>query len=200
MLGLIIGIAGIGLSKVAVSKYVIRDHYLKTSSEEILVNLDKILAEADTLTYSIKPYAANGTYQLCTAVLSLVDEGEVDPIKARGWMIPMLKATVPTNSIKILLDEMPEAKERPELDDEGKEVFATAREMTFNWDEEKLLLRNVKKYYPALRKLITQADHQVILADPDKSFMFCMIRTFGLFDIVWVLVGMALSFVILTFD
>jgi len=204
MLGLIISLGGLGVAKVAVANYAVKPYYVKISNEEILVNMDKILADAKASgkgqTDSIKPYAQNGTYQICVALLSMVDDGQLDPVKARGWMIPMLKNTMAPTDYSILLGESTPMPKNIESSDEKKEAIATAAGMVFDWDEKKLLLQNTKKYFPVLQKLITQAEHQKILADSDKSFKFCLVQTFGFLDILWILVGMGLTFVILTFD
>jgi len=204
MLGLIISLGGLGVAKVAIAKYSVRPYYVKISNEEILVNMDKILADAKASdngqTYSIKPYAQNGTYQICVALLSMIDDGQLDPVKARGWMIPMLKNTTAPTDYSILLGESAPMPIITESSDEHKEAVATAAGMVFDWDEEKLLLRNTKKYFPVLQKLITQANHQEILADDDLSFKFCLVQSFGFLDFLWILVGMGLTFVILTFD
>ncbi len=203
VLGLIIGLAGFGISKVAIGKYVIKDYYQRLSNEEILVNMDKILADAAAKdkgqTKSVKPFTTNGTYMLCTALLSLVDEGKADPVKARGWMIHMLKGAGATNTYTAFLGASPMPR-LPDLTDEEEEIFGTAAGMLFEWDMEKKLLGKTKKYYPVLIKLIAQADHQEILADPKRSPKFCLVQAFGPLDAIWVLVGMGMTFIILTFD
>ncbi|MCF7955768.1 MAG: hypothetical protein K9M75_08205 [Phycisphaerae bacterium] len=204
LLGLIISLAGLGAAKAAIANYSVRPYYVKTSNEEILVNMDKIIADSKAggkgQTESVKPYARNGTYQVCVAMMSMIDDGDLDAVKARGWMIPMLKNTTAPTDYSILLGESTPMPKITESSDEKKEAVATAAGIAFDWDQEKLLLKNTKKYFPVLEKLITQADHQKILADPDKSFKFCLAQTFGLLDILWILVGMGLTFVILTFD
>lgn len=209
MLGLIIGLAGIGVGKVAIAKYVIKDYYQKISNEEILVDLDKILADAATKskgqTKSVKPYARNGGYAVCTVLISLVDTGEVDPVKARGWMLEILNgASKPTAYDQLLgntstgLDFL--VTDEQGIDEDKMEIISKAYGMAFQWEEDELLLQNVKKYFPALQKLIIQSTHQKILADPDKSFKFCLFQAFGVLDIIWVLLGMTISYIILTFD
>lgn len=204
MLGLLIGLAGLGAAKYAIAQYVIKDYYVKSSNEEILKNMDKILADAAAKdkgqTESVKPYALNGTYQVCTALLYLVDEDKLDPVKARGWMIPMLKGTSPANPFSAIMGSSSSATDTPELNDQDKEIFSKVSSLIFDWDEEKKLLGMTKKYFPVLQLLIAQADHQDKLANPDRSMKFCMAQSFGPLDAIWILVGMGMCFAILTFD
>ena len=204
MLGLIISIGGLGVAKTAIANYAVKPYYEKISNEEILAGIDKILKEAGAdgkgQAESVRPFASNGTYRLCVGLIYMVDEKQLDPVKARRWMIPMLKRTSPPGDMSKLLGETTPIPAVTESSEEKSEAVMTASGIVFDWDEEKLLLRKTKKYLPVLEKLIIQAENQKILADSDKTFKYCLAQTFGFLDILWILVGMGLTFVILAFD
>lgn len=204
LLGLIIGLAGIGVAKVAISKYVVRDYYQKTSKEEILVNLKEILADSaaniKNQPRTIKPYAIDGTYQLCTGLISLVDDGQADPIKTQAGIIQILRRPDNTNFFKQLMGETP-ARSKPPVEVEiESEILSKARTRIIEWDGEKLLFQKTKKYFPVLQKLITQYNYRIILEDPESSFRFCLVQSFGLLDVFWIFLGMTLTYITLSFD
>ena len=205
LLGLLIGIGGIGAGKWAIAKHVVIPLYEKTSTEECLVEMDKLLADEKLQLRrgaSAKPYATDGDFALCIALFSLVDDDLADPVKVRSWTLHILRVSNKTNIFKYLMEMSMNSSEptRPELDAEGEEVFSKAYQRLFEWEESKTALQNARKYFPALVTVANQCELQRILEKPDKAMQVAFLDTLGLFDALWILLGMGLSFGLLALD
>jgi len=205
LLGIAIGAAGIIGGKVAIAKHVVIPYYEQKASEEFLVDMDTLLADEKLQLergQNTKPYTRDGDFMICIALFSLVDDGLADPIKVRAWALHILKASKKTNTIEYLTSltmrsDMPRG---PELDDEGKLVFRKAFRRQIEWYENKTELRNLRKYFPALARLTEQCKLQRIMENPRSAFKFALANTMGLFDLIWILMGLALGYFALVFD
>jgi hypothetical protein len=205
LLGLMIGIGGIIGGKWAIAKHVVIPLCEKASTEECLVEMDELLANKKLQIRrgsSVKPYATDGDCALCFALFSLVDDDLADPIKVRGWTLHILRASNKTNVLEFFMDKISNSTEstRPELDAEGEEIFAKAYERLFEWEENKTALQNARKYFPALVTVANQCELLRKLEKPDEMMQFAFLKTLGLFDALWILLGMGLSFGLLALD
>ncbi len=88
----------------------------------------------------------------------------------------------------------------PELDAEGKAVFVKAWGRMFEWEENKTSLRNTRKYFPALMRLANQCKMQRILKKEKEVMQLAFFDTIGLFDSLWILLGLGFTYFTLAFD
>jgi len=205
MLGTALAAVAILGGKAAVAKYVVIPIYEKEANRECLAELDALLKDEKLQlpqSSSAKVYATDGDFLMCIALVSLVDDDQADPVQVRAWALHILRVSNKTNIFAFLADagtHTYESKE-PELDAEGEAVFGKARQRMFEWEENETALRNVRKYFPALARLANQCELLRILENPQRTFTLALIDTVGLFDIVWILLGLGLAYIALALD
>ena len=202
LLGLVIGIAGILGGKAAIAKYVIIGLEVEKANEEFLVDLDATLAD-EKLQYGRRHNTATlvmgNDFTFYAAIISLVDEGLMDPIKARKLAISTLRSTNQSNAFVFFTEGAGDYKS-PENEEEYTEIVSQVISRAFQWKSEKLGPRYTKKYQPAINKLIQQAEALRILEDPEKVFQYALIKSLGVFDYLWIMLGMAIGFGVVIFD
>lgn len=202
LLGLVIGIAGILGGKLAIAKHVVIPYELKKANEEFLIDLDATLAD-EKLQYGQPRNTATlvmgNDFTFYAAIISLVDEGLADPVKARKSAITSLRSSNQSNAF-VFLTEGAGNYEPPENEEVDMAIVSQAASRAFQWKFEKLGPRYTKKYQPAINKLIQQAEALRMLEDPEKVFQYGLLKSLGLFDLVWIMLGMAIGFVIVIFD
>jgi hypothetical protein len=205
MLGTALAAVAILGGKAAVAKHVVIPIYEKEANKECLVELDALLKD-EKLQFpqgsSAKFYATDGDMLTCIALVSLVEEGQADPVQVRAWALHILRASNKTNIYAYLTDLGTHSTESklPELDTEGEAVFEKAGQRMFEWEENETAVRNARKYFPALACLAHQCELLRMLENPRRAFQWALIDTVGLFDIVWILLGMGLAYITLALD
>ena len=205
LLALLMGIGGIVAGKWTIAKYVVIPFLEETSSEECLVNLDELLANEKlklSQGTSSKFVATDPDFALCTALFSLVDDDQADPVKVRSWTLHIIRTSNKTNILDYFADLTANStgSTSPDLDAEGEEIFTKAYQRLFEWEENKTALRNARKYYPALATIATQCKIQNKLEKPDEIMLYAFIVILGLFDILWIFMGMGLALGMAAFD
>jgi hypothetical protein len=205
VLGTLVGGLGIGVGKLAIAKHVVIPYYRQEANAECLVDLDALLADKKLQlkqSRSAKPWARDSDFLLCVALISLVDDDLADPIQVRSWAIHILRVTNKRNIYTYLanLGTHTSESKMPELDAEGEAVFAKARERQFEWEQDETALRNTRKYFPALMRLAGQCNLQCLLEKPKEVMQLAFIDTIGLFDSLWILLGLGFTYIMLVFD
>lgn len=205
-LGTLIGGLGIGLGKASIAQYVVipfqRD-YVKT---EVLTDMPALLADEryqGDQGESVRFVARDSDFMTCIALFSLVDDGQADPIKARKWAFDILRASNKTNiyaHLATILGSAPEAPQLPEISEEDQPMFDMAWQRMVEWEENETDLQQARKYFPALNCVAAQCETDRLLQKPDTAFKFAMIDTLGLFDCLWIFLGMGLAYISLSLD
>lgn len=205
VLGTVVGGFGIGVGKLAIAKHVVIPYYQQQANAECLVDLDALLADEKLQikqSRSAKRYATDGAFLLCTALISLVDDDLADPIQVRSWALHILRVTNKTDILALVSNagSSSSGSQMPELDAEGEAVFAKAWGRMFEWEENKTALQNTRKYFPALMRLANQCKMQRILKKEKEVIQLAFIDTIGLFDSLWILMGLGFTYFTLAFD
>jgi len=206
LLGTVIGGLGIAAGKAAIAKYVVIPYYHEQVNKEVLVDLKSLLADERYQLdqgKSAKFVAQDGDFMQCIALISLVDDGLVDPKAARKWALHILLASNKTNVYAYMmsvLDSGPDAPPRPEMEGEDQAMFELASNRLNEWFVEELELRKARQYFAALNCISGQANLQRLLEKPDTVFKFALFDTLGLFDSLWILLGMGLAYITLAMD
>ena len=198
----LIGTAGIFGGKLAIAKYVVIPIVEKNADEEFLVDLDKLMADENLKlpgTMSAKPFAQDPDFAFCVALISLVDDGQADPVQARKLAMARLTASNKAN-LFVYLTEGPGSNKLPEIDEEDQELFGEAYKRLGQWELDETSVRFAKKYFPALNRLAQQCEIKRIFQDTEKAFKYALLMSIGLLDLVWIMLGTGLGFVILVFD
>jgi len=202
LLGTVIGGLGIAAGKAAIAKYVVIPYYHEQVNKEVLVDLKSLLADERYQLdqgKSAKFVAQDGDFMQCIALISLVDDGLVDPKAARKWALHILLASNKTHMMSVL-DSGPDAPPRPEMEGEDQAMFELASNRLNEWFVEELELRKARQYFAALNCISGQANLQRLLEKPDTVFKFALFDTLGLFDSLWILLGMGLAYITLAMD
>ncbi len=205
VLGTLVGGLGIGVGKLAIAKHVVIPHYRHEANAECLVELDALLADEKLQIrqgHSAKRYATDGDFLLCVALISLVDDDLADPIQVRSWAMHILRVTNKSSIYTYLANLGTHSYESkmPELDAEGEAVLAKAYERLFEWEQNETALRNTRKYFPALMRLAGQCNLQRLLEKPKEVMQIAFLDTIGLFDSLWILMGLGFTYIMLVFD
>lgn len=202
LLSMAIGIAAIIGGKAAIAKYVVIAIEEKKANEEFMTDLDTVMADEKLmlpLTQSAKHYAVDPDFMFCVALVSMVDEKLADPVHARKLAVSRIRASNKSNAFVYLTEGRKDYK-TPNIDEESSEIYTEAVERQFQWHFEGTSVRFAKKYYPALKRLEQQCEILRIMEDTEKTFRYAMMQSFGVLDLVWVMVGTGLGFVITVFD
>jgi hypothetical protein len=206
LLGTMIGGLGIAAGKAAIAKYVVIPYCHEQVNKEVLVDLKSLLAderyqlEQGT---SAKFVAQDGDFMQCVALISLVDDGLAEPKAARKWALHILLASNKTNIYAHLMSTLgsgPDAPPRPKMEGEDEAMFALAYTRLSEWFEGELELRKARQYFPALNCISGQANLYRLLEKPDTAFKFAILDTLGIFDALWILLGMGLAYLTLAMD
>lgn len=202
----VIGLAGIAAGKYAIAKYVVIPYSEDFVNEEVLQDLDTLLADPKHQLpqgESAKFYATDGDFLTCIALAALVDEDQADPVAARKWALYTLRASNKTNiyaHLTTLIGSGPEVPQMPEMLPEEEAMFDKAYAKMGEWADQESELQMTRKYFPALSKMADQCETQRLLEKPDTAMKFALLATFGLFDVIWILLGMGLGYVTVALD
>ncbi|MHC4288648.1 MAG: hypothetical protein ACYSSK_01070, partial [Planctomycetota bacterium] len=206
LLGTVIGGLGIAAGKAAIAKYAVIPYYQDQVNKEVLIDLKSLLADE---TYqlnqgtSAKFVAQDGDFMQSIALISLVDDGLADPKTVRKWVLHILLASNKTNVYAYLMSVLgsgPDAPARPEMEGQDEAMFELASNRLGEWFVEELELRKARQYFAALNCIAIQANTQRLLEKPDTAFKFAILDTLGLFDALWILLGMGLAYSMLAMD
>lgn len=205
ILGTMFAALSIVAGKVAIAKQVVIPIYEQQANEECLKDIDALLKNEKLQLAqgnSAKPYATDSDFLMCIALVSLVHEGQADPVKARAWAIQILRASNKTNIYAYLstAGTHSNASQQVEMDAEQEAVFEKAWQRMGEWEENETAIQNTRKYFPALKRLATQCELLRTLENPQWAFQVAMIDTVGLFDIIWILLGMGSAYIMLALD
>ncbi len=202
LLAMAIGTAGIVGGKAAIAKFVTLPLEEQRANEEFLTDLDAVMANEKlklSPTRSAKPYAEDGDFLFCVALISMVDDKVADPIQARKLAVTRLRASNKTNTF-VYLTEGRKSHKMPEIVEEDQQIYSEAASRMFQWQMDETAVGFAKKYYPALNRMMQQCETLRILEDTEKVFQYALMRGLGVFDLVWILVGIGLAFVTLSYD
>ena len=206
LLGTVIGGLGIAAGKAAIAKYVVIPYYQDQVNKEVLIDLKSLLADE---TYqlnqgtSAKFVAQDGDFMQSIALISLVDDGLADPKTVRKWVLHILLASNKTNVYAHLMSVLgsgPDAPPRPKMEAEDESMFNLAFSRLGEWSQEELEQRKARQYFAAMNFISEQANLQRLLEKPDTAFKFAILDTLGLFDALWILLGMGLAYSMLAMD
>ncbi|MHC4386284.1 MAG: zinc ribbon domain-containing protein [Planctomycetota bacterium] len=206
LLATAIGALGIAAGKAAIAKYVVIPYCHDQVNKEVLVDLKSLLADEQYQLpqgQSAKFIAQDGDFMLCIALVSLVDDGLADPIAARKWALYTLLASNKTNPYAYLasvLGSGPDAPPEPEMEGEDEAMLDLAYSRLGQWMDEELELRKARQYFAAVNYISGQANLQRVLEKPDTALKFAFLDTLGIFDALWVLLGMGLAYISLAMD
>lgn len=206
LLGTVIGGLGIAAGKAAIAKYVVIPYCHEQANKEVLVDLGSLLADERYQLgqgNSAKFVAQDGDFMESIALISLVDDELADPKTARKWVLHILLASNKTNIYAHLMSVLgsgPDAPPRPKMEDEDEALFELASNRLTEWYEQELELRKARQYFAALNCISVQANLQRLLEKPDTAFKFAILDTLGLFDALWILLGMGLAYLTLAMD
>lgn len=202
----LLGGLGIAGGKAAIAQYVVIPFQQDYVKQEVLTDMPKLLADeryqlADG--ESVKPVIRDGDFMTCIALFSLVDEGKADAVKARKWAFDILRASNKTNVYAMVLTALnsaPEVPKLPEMTEEDQPMFDMAWQRMSEWEEQETDYSFARKYFPALNCVASQCETARLLEKPDTAFKFAILSTLGLFDVVWILLGMGLAYISLCLD
>jgi hypothetical protein len=206
VLGTLIGAAGIAAGKAAIAGYVVIPYQRKYASAEVLTDMPKLLSDER---YQLDPgqsakfVATDGDFMRCIALFSLVDEGQADPVTARKWAFDILRASNKTSvyaKLAAALGSGPAVPRLPEIGEDDQPMFDMASERLRQWEEEDTKLEHARRYFAALNCIACQCETDRLLSKPDTAFKFALLATLGLFDALWILLGMGLAYITLTLD
>lgn len=206
VLGTLIGGFGIAAGKAAIAKYVVIPYQRNYADAEVLTDLPKLLADER---YQLDPgqsakfVATDSDFMMCIALFSLVDEGKADPVIARKWAFDILRSSNKTNiyaQLAAALGSGPAVPPRPEIGENDRPMFDLAWERLNEWEENETRLEHARKYFAALNRIAGQCETDRLLSKPDTAFKFALLATLGLFDALWILLGMGLAYITLTLD
>lgn len=206
LLGTLIGGLGIAAGKFAIARYVVIPYCHEQVNKEVLVDLPALLIDEK---YQLRPgesakfVSQDGDLMQCIALISLVDEEQADPIVARKWIKHILLASNKTNIYAYLISQLgsgPESPPLPEMGEEDESMFELASEQLAKWFEEEVELRMARQYFAGLNCICGQANLQRLLEKPETAMKFAIMDTLGLFDALWILLGMGLAYLTLALD
>ena len=206
LLCLMLGAAGIVGGKAVIAKYVVVPFFHKTATEECLVNLPETLADEKfqfPAKQSIKGVANDGDFLMCAALVSLVEDGVADPAKSRSWAVHILEHSNKLSMIDFfdaLTSGGTETVPIPNLTVEDEEVMASAWGRIGEWLDTETNLQMMQKYYPAVSKMAQQAKYLKMLADSKLTYKMAVLNTFGLFDLIWIFMGLSMGYAMTAFD
>lgn len=206
LLATAIGGLGIAAGKAAIAKHVVIPYCHEQVNKEVLVDLKSLLADEKYQLpsgQSAKFVAQDGDFMLCVSLISLVDDGLADPVAARKWALHFLLASNKTNIYAHLMSVLgsgPDAPPRPPMEGEDEAMFELAGNRLGEWAVEELELRKARQYFPALNCISAQANLYRLLEKPDTAFKFALFDTLGLFDALWILLGMGLAYITVAMD
>ncbi len=208
LLAVAIGALSIAGGKAIMAKYVVVPYFEAKSTEECLVDLPAVLSDPDLQfpsSRSIKPIATDGDYMTCIGLIALVDEGQADPKKVRQWTVHILQHSNKLGVIDFFDNVISgggfePATSIPGLTEADEEVMSNAYTKIVEWDEADTGRQMARKYYPALSKLINQANIIKTYEDEDKKYQTAFMSTLGLFDLVWVMLGLGVAYAISAID
>jgi hypothetical protein len=205
LLGIAMGAAAIAAGKYAVAKGVVIPYYQKKANEECLVDLPKLLADERLQLKqgaSAKSIAQDADFMMCVALISLVDEGQADAVNVRKWAIQILLDSNKTNILAFFSEAGTGSSSTPkrEIEPEQEEIYGKANARMFEWEQEETSIRWARKYYPAINRLGGQVEMQRILEKPETMMRVAVIETIGVLDLIWVLGGLGLAYLILVAD
>ncbi len=206
LLAVVIGALGIAGGKAIMAKHVVVPYFEALSNEECLEDLPAVLDDPDLQfpsKRSIKPYATDGDFIRCIGLIALVDEGQADPKKVRKWAVHILVHSNKLDTIGFI-DSITSGggstKPIPNLTAEDEAVMTAAYVKIAEWEEAETHLRMARKYYPALAKLINQAAIIKTCENEDTKYQAAFLSTLGLFDLLWVMVGLGAAYGIAAMD
>lgn len=206
IIAMLIGGLGIAAGKFAVTSKVVIPYFQNFVNEEVLVDLQATLANEQFQMpqgQSAKHIAEDGDFIRCIALISLVDDGLADPEDARKWILYRLLASNKTNVYSHLMGVLgsgPDAPPQPEIEPEDEAMLGLAGERVMQWTMEESRLRNARQYVPALNCIATQAEIYRKLQTPDSAYQFAFLSILGLFDVLWILLGLGLAYVAAVLD
>lgn len=206
ILCIIIGLVSILAGKALLAKQVVIPHYRQLSNEEFLKDIPKALSDEKYRfdnTASAKHYAEELGFLQCAALISMVEDGTADPVKVRSLALGIIERSNTSTSIFNQLLDGPPGQTRndfPDLDEESQEIMSEAGNRAAGWVFNKEHLAPAKKYYPAIARIKYQVQTLASISDPDKAFKFGMVGTLGIFDALWVLLGMGMGYLALMYD
>jgi len=210
LLCILIGLGSILGGKAAVAKLMVIPHYKKLASEEILLDIPKALSDEKhqfDKSSSAKNLAINPSYMICASLISMVEDGSIDPAKGRMWAFEIAEKGDLGKSMYDSISENPSEAMLaqlnflfPDLSEIPEDILSQANIKLVEWQLNNKHLRMAKKYFPAISRISEQANMLTIFNDPEKSFKYAMIGTIGFFDLVWILLGMSLGYLTLVYD
>jgi hypothetical protein len=205
-LGTLIGGLEIAAGKAAIAQYVVIPFQREYVKQEVLTDMPKLLADERFQIdsgESVRFVTRDGDFMTCIALFALVDEGKADPIEARRWAFDILRASNKTNvyaHLASILGSAPDVPKRPEIQEQDQPMFDMAWAKMGEWEETETDFQNARKYFPALNCIGSQCETDRLLSKPETAFQFALLDTLGLFDALWILLGMGLAYISLSMD
>ena len=208
LLCVVIGGLSIAGGKAAIAHFVVIPYFQDIANEEVLTKLESILADPD-LKYpsseSIKPFTRDGDFMTCAGLVCLVEEGQADPIKARSWAVHIM---LHSNKLSLLdlFDSAtggPGAAQIPPIPNltaEDEAVMEKVWVRLTQWSDEEKELQMARTYYPAVSKMTQQAKILDTFKDKRLTYQLAFLNTLGLFDLVWIFLGLGMGYAVTVFD
>ena len=212
LIGLLcVAVGGLSIAgaKAALAQFVVIPYFENAANEEILADLASMLADEKLQlppSQSIKPYAQDYDYMTCAGLVSLVEDGVADPVKARSWGVHIMVHSNKLNLIDFFDSVtgggggMVESEPIPDLTDADQAVMDHVYMRLGEWSENETELQMARRYYPAVAKIIQQAGILKTFKDEKLTYQMAFLNTLGLFDLVWIFLGLTIGYAVAVFD
>lgn len=195
LLALLLGSGGIVAGKAASARFFVIPLFEKKAAEEVLVDLELLLQDPERQVQpgqSVSFYAKDGVFMGVVGLIVCVEEGSAEPIRARRLALELIKESNRTNLMDYLtsfggystIDSL------SDLTEEDEEVLGLAFSKSMEWQMNEESVRVARQYYPALSLLVDQAEIERRMEDPGKTFQHAVMEGIGLFDLIWIMVGL----------
>jgi hypothetical protein len=203
----LIGALSIAAGKAAIAHFVVIPYFQAAADEEVWVDMASLMADPKlqfNASGSIKPLARDGDYMTCAGLASLVEEGAADPVKARQWAVRIM---LNSNKLSLLgfFDRVTgggagSSDPFPALTSEDAAVFDEVSLRLMEWFEDETELQMARKYYPAVARITQQAKIFDMFSDRKMTYQLAFLNTLGLFDLVWICMGLGIGYAVTVFD
>lgn len=204
----LIGGLSIAAGKAAIAHFVVIPYFQAAADEEVWVDMASLMADPKLqfkAAGSIKPLAQDGDYMTCAGLASMVEEEAADPVKARAWAVHVM---LNSNKLSLLgfFDHVTGGGRAgasdpfPALTSEDEAVFDEVSLRLMQWSEDETELQMARKYYPAVARITQQAKILDTFKDRRLTYQLAFLNTLGLFDLVWICMGLGIGYAVTVFD
>ena len=139
---------------------------------------------------------------MCIALASLVEDGQLEPAEAGYRAVKILRASNKLNVVDFF-NTVTSGGQSTVISKPGEDedvIMSRAYDRMIEWTDQEQELQMARKYYPVFSRLAQQADIQRLLEDPKLTWHAALLNTLGLLDLVWIMLGLGLGYIMASYD